>query len=168
MNILPITEADLHAYVDGRLPLARRAEVEAYLGARPEEAARLQAYAAQNDGLHALFDAVLDEPVPPQPAMSPCLRTGWRDGWQWSMAAGLAIALVSGGAGQPSVGNLAVALHESYPSSANAWHWIYANTTATNISVRLYIVCVPPASPVPASAGVAAAPVLEVTPIPPP
>ena len=76
--------------------------------------------------------------------------------------------VISGGAGQPSVGNLAVALHESYPSSANAWHWIYANTTATNISVRLYIVCVPPASAVPASAAVAATPALEITPIPPP
>jgi anti-sigma factor RsiW len=38
-----VTEADLHAYVDGVLPLARAAEVEAYLAERPEEAARLAA-----------------------------------------------------------------------------------------------------------------------------
>ena len=99
MNILPVTEADLHAYVDGRLPPARRAEVEAYLAARPEEATRIQAYASQNDGLHALFDAVLDEPVPLRMAAPTRRRSSWRDGWQWSLAAGLAIALVSGGAG---------------------------------------------------------------------
>ena len=40
MSILPITEADLHAYADGRLAPARRAEVDAYLAARPDDAAR--------------------------------------------------------------------------------------------------------------------------------
>lgn len=95
MSPLPVTEAELHAYVDGRLPPARRAEVEAYLGAHPDEATRLQAYSAQNDALHALFDAVLDEPVPAQ--LAPPLRAR---AWQWqALAAGLAIALASGGAG---------------------------------------------------------------------
>lgn len=100
MNIQPVTEADLHAYVDGRLPPARHAEVDAYLAARPEEAARVQAYASQNAGLHALFDDVLDEPVPARLATPPRPRAGWRDGWQWQrLAAGLAIALLGGGAG---------------------------------------------------------------------
>jgi len=47
MNTLPITEADLHAFVDGKLPAARRLEVDAYLAQRPEEAERLRAYTAQ-------------------------------------------------------------------------------------------------------------------------
>lgn len=99
MNILPVTEADLHAYVDGRLPPARRAEVEAYLASRPEEAARVQAYATQNHALHGLFDAVLDEPVPPR-LTPPRPRSRWHGGWQWqSLAAGLAIALVGASAG---------------------------------------------------------------------
>ena len=46
MNTLPITEADLHAFVDGKLPAARRLEVDAYLAQRPEEAERLRAYTA--------------------------------------------------------------------------------------------------------------------------
>ncbi|RLM49524.1 anti-sigma factor, partial [Halobellus sp. Atlit-31R] len=29
MNTLPITEADLHAFFDGKLPAARRLEVDA-------------------------------------------------------------------------------------------------------------------------------------------
>ena len=64
MSTLPMTEADLHAYVDGALPEARRAEVEAYLAARPQEAGRVQDYRQQNEALHRLFDPVIDEPVP--------------------------------------------------------------------------------------------------------
>ena len=64
MNPLPMTEADLHAYVDGLLPAERRTEVEAYLAQRPQEAERVQAYAAQKRSIASLFDPVLDEPMP--------------------------------------------------------------------------------------------------------
>ncbi|MBI2313067.1 MAG: anti-sigma factor [Betaproteobacteria bacterium] len=59
-----ITEIDLHAYVDGQLDSARRAEVETYLAAHPKEAERVRAYQQQADALHALYDPVLNEPVP--------------------------------------------------------------------------------------------------------
>lgn len=61
---LPIIEADLQAYVDECLPEARRADIEAYLAARPEDAARIEAYRRQNAALRKLYDPVLDEPVP--------------------------------------------------------------------------------------------------------
>ena len=61
---LPVTEADLHAWCDARLPPERAAEVEAYLAARPEEAARIAAYERQRIEIKALFDPVLAEPVP--------------------------------------------------------------------------------------------------------
>ena len=61
-----VTEADLHAYVDGVLPAGRAAEVDAYLSERPEEAARLAAYREQNAALHREFDPVLDEQPPRQ------------------------------------------------------------------------------------------------------
>jgi anti-sigma factor RsiW len=64
MSYMPITEADLHAYVDGQLAESRRAAVEAYLAAEPEEAARLQAYARQNAALRQLFNPILDEVLP--------------------------------------------------------------------------------------------------------
>ncbi|MHB0974394.1 MAG: anti-sigma factor family protein [Thiobacillus sp.] len=60
----PVREDDLHAYVDGALPEARRLEVEAWLAAHPEDAARVRAWAAQDQALHAAFDAVLNEPLP--------------------------------------------------------------------------------------------------------
>lgn len=60
-----VTEAELHAYVDGALPAARAAAVEAYLAEHPEEAGRIAAYREQVTALRREFDAVLDEPVPP-------------------------------------------------------------------------------------------------------
>jgi anti-sigma factor RsiW len=60
----PVTEAELLAYVDRKLPESRRAEIEAWLAERPDEKERIAAYRQQNDGLRGLFDAVLEEPVP--------------------------------------------------------------------------------------------------------
>lgn len=74
MSMVPITEADFHAYVDGVLPEARRVEVEAYLAVRPQEAERVQAYRQQNEELHRLFDPVLDEPVPERLQAPPPVR----------------------------------------------------------------------------------------------
>ncbi len=95
MTRLPVTEADLHAYVDGLLPESRRAEIEAYLAARPEEAERLQAYRNQNDALRKLFNPVLSEPVPARLNAAPRRRSGMLQ----QLAAGLAIAFFGCGAG---------------------------------------------------------------------
>jgi anti-sigma factor RsiW len=69
-----VTETELHAYVDGMLPTARVAAVEAHLADRPEDAARVAAYREQVAALHRQFDPLLDEPVPPE--LRP-LRRGW-------------------------------------------------------------------------------------------
>lgn len=95
MKPTPITEADLHAWLDGRLPPSRRDDIEAYLAARPAEAERLQAYRRQKEALRALFDPVMDEPVPTSIPTLP--RRG-----SWSarrLVAGMAIALVGGAGG---------------------------------------------------------------------
>lgn len=59
-----IGEIDLHAYVDGQLDAARRAEVEAYLAAHPEAAATVQHFRAQLHALHVNYDGVMNEPIP--------------------------------------------------------------------------------------------------------
>lgn len=59
-----VREDELHAYVDGVLPAARRLEVEAWLAAHPDDAARVEAWAAQNRLLHGAFDPALNEPLP--------------------------------------------------------------------------------------------------------
>ncbi len=60
-----IDEGELHALVDGELDPARQAEVEAWLSENAEAAGRVALYRAQNAGLHALFDGVLNEDLPP-------------------------------------------------------------------------------------------------------
>ena len=60
-----ITDAELQAYADGRLGAERRAEVEAWLAARPEEAERVASYRRLGDALRGAYDPLLAEPVPP-------------------------------------------------------------------------------------------------------
>ena len=116
MSTLPITEADLQAWVDAVLPEARREEVDAYLAANPAEAERLRAYQAQKQELRALYNPVLDEPLPEGLAAlaSPPAAGGSDQAFlsRWSlqrMAAGFLIALVGGLAGWMA--------HERYPSA---------------------------------------------------
>lgn len=102
MNSIPplstpsVTEADLQAYVDGQLPQARQLEIETYLSMRPAEAERMAAYAAQKRELRALFDPVLDEPIPARLQRAALPKRAW---YQERLAAGIAIAAVSGIAG---------------------------------------------------------------------
>jgi anti-sigma factor RsiW len=59
-----ITEDELHAYVDGRLSEDRRAAVEQWLAARPNDAARVAAYRHLAEQWRAAYAPVLHEPVP--------------------------------------------------------------------------------------------------------
>ena len=85
MNHRPITEDDLHAYVDGALEPERLAEVAAYLDGHAAVAARIAAYAAQRDLLRSALAPIADEPLPPQLDLSrmieirrrPSLPTWW-------------------------------------------------------------------------------------------
>ena len=72
MTQLLVTEAELHANVDGLLPEARRAEIMTYLATHPEDAQRVRAWQEQNQALHAWFDPVIEEYVrelPPTPKL---------------------------------------------------------------------------------------------------
>jgi anti-sigma factor RsiW len=100
MDEIPVTEAELQAYVDGRLPEARRADVEAYLAARPEEASRIAAYGSQREALRDLYAEVLDEPLPERLVRAAeGARSAARTRMlRWGMAAGCAmVALAVGG-----------------------------------------------------------------------
>ncbi len=93
MNGLPITEGDLQAWVDGRLPSGRRAEIDAWLADRPEEAARLAAYREHSAQLRALYAPVLKEPLPPG------LAAAGRPRRALYLRAAVAVALFALGAG---------------------------------------------------------------------
>jgi anti-sigma factor RsiW len=59
-----VTEAELHAYVDGALSGDLRAKVESWIAANPGDAERMRAYAEQNAALRALYNPILEEPIP--------------------------------------------------------------------------------------------------------
>ena len=92
----PVTEAELQAYVDRQLTPERQREIEAYLARRPEEAQRVESSLAQKRELRALFNPVLEEPLPQRLRLAARPRTPW---YMQRMAAGIAIAVVSGLAG---------------------------------------------------------------------
>jgi anti-sigma factor RsiW len=92
----PVTEAELQAHVDGRLTAQRQTEVEAWLAQRPEEAARVDAYRSQTLALRSLFEPTLHEAVPPRLWRAARGRATWTT---QRLAAGLAIALISGATG---------------------------------------------------------------------
>jgi anti-sigma factor RsiW len=61
---IPVTEDELHAYIDNELPAERRGDVEAWLAGHPDDAGRVQSWRAMADALHARYDSVADEAVP--------------------------------------------------------------------------------------------------------
>ena len=95
-----VTEAELHAFVDGHLPADRIKAVETYLAEHPAEAQRVEAYGEQKREMHALFDPVLQEVAPAR--LLKAARPHAMPQTPWSLkrlAAGLAIALISGATG---------------------------------------------------------------------
>jgi anti-sigma factor RsiW len=91
----PITEDDLHGYVDGLIDGARRAEVDAYLRDHPDVAARTASYAKQRDILRASLAPIAEEPVPLRLNISRMIearRAGIRK-WVAALAAALLVFL---------------------------------------------------------------------------
>jgi anti-sigma factor RsiW len=64
MNVLPVTDADLNAYVDGQLAESRLAAVEEALVRDPSLAARVAQAKGHNAALHDALDPWLAEPIP--------------------------------------------------------------------------------------------------------
>lgn len=92
----PISESDLHAWVDGQLAPERARDIEAYLASHPEDRRRADAWRTHKQDLQRLFDPVQDEPIPARLLRDALPRRPW---WAERLAAGVAIALVSGAAG---------------------------------------------------------------------
>ena len=92
---IPVTEDELHAYVDNELPAERRGDVEAWLSAHPDEAARVQAWRTMAEALHARYDSVLDEAVPKRLEIERLVRQPRQ--WIFGAAAAALIAFVAGG-----------------------------------------------------------------------
>ena len=109
MSSHPITEDDLHGFVDHLLDSARRGEVQTYLDAHPEIAARIAAFSHQREAVRAAAAPIADEPIPPQLTLRHVMEGRRRSqAWSWRAMAASVLFLVVGGAGGWSLRGAAV------------------------------------------------------------
>ncbi len=96
-----LSEAELHAHLDGELDAERCAAVQAFLAADPEAAARARSYRRQAALIARVYGPLLDRPVPAaMVAASAPAASRPRPGWRWLAAtAAAALLLLAGGAG---------------------------------------------------------------------
>lgn len=80
-------ETRLHAYADGRLSAEDARAVEAELARDPEAAEKVADWRALNARLHALYDPIIDEPVPARLLVAP-------RGERWRVARAVAATVV--------------------------------------------------------------------------
>ncbi|MGJ4854194.1 anti-sigma factor [Labrys sp. La1] len=140
MTDKPISEDDLHAYIDGALDEARRAEIASYLHAHPDIAARFGSYAGQRSDLRTAFAAIADEPIPTRLNLAHMIDMQRRphvSRW-WATAAAILLLAIGGSGGwllremtsipQEGVGALA--------REASANFSAYASDTVRPVEIR--------------------------------
>jgi anti-sigma factor RsiW len=92
---LPVSEDELHAYVDGELPPDRLAAVEAWLSTHPQDMARMAAWRSLADTIRARYGVVATERVPVRLSLRQIERAG--RSWRGIAAAAAAVAFLAGG-----------------------------------------------------------------------
>lgn len=109
-----VCEEELHAYIDGALPMSRRSAVETYLALHPDEAERIDCYRRQKLFLHKSFDAPIEAPlsapleelrmrlVRASQASAPLKRNGRRAAMAACMAVLVAAGWLAFGSMQPT------------------------------------------------------------------
>jgi anti-sigma factor RsiW len=125
----PVTEEELHAYIDGEVPADRRIAVETWLASHPEDAVRVAAWRAHAEAIRARYGAIAEQPVPDRFRLE---RIGQitRGSRRWvgiAAAAAVSAFLIGGTAGWMARGASAAAPSplESFASDALAAHNLY-------------------------------------------
>ena len=122
---IPVTEDELHAYVDNELPAERRGDVEAWLATHPEDTERVQSWRAMAEALHARYDQVVDEAVPKRLELER-LEQQPRKWVYGAVAATLAAFIVGGGTGWVARGAAAApSAFQSFTVDALDAHRLY-------------------------------------------
>ncbi|HET9586826.1 MAG TPA: anti-sigma factor [Bradyrhizobium sp.] len=92
---IPVTEDELHAYVDNELPAERRGDVEAWLATHPDDAARVHSWRTMAEALHARYDSIADEAVPKRLEIERLVRQPRK--WVYGAIAATLAAFIAGG-----------------------------------------------------------------------
>ncbi|MDX5361497.1 MAG: anti-sigma factor [Alphaproteobacteria bacterium] len=132
----PLTDEDLHLYVDGQLAPERQAEVEAVLATMPELRRRVDGYREQNIALHQLYDA----PLPAMPAemraqvdrLRHAVDRRRRVRHGFGVAAGIALCIVAGAAAHRAIESVETRADQiaAFTSRAATAHSLYADDRA--------------------------------------
>lgn len=94
-----VTEADLLAYVDGKLPPTEHERIERYLADNPAKAADVAHWQRQNEALEALFAPAGNEPVPARLRPANIVRGHAANAnFRWTQIAAAIALVVLGGA----------------------------------------------------------------------
>jgi anti-sigma factor RsiW len=97
MSQRPITEDDLHAFVDQALAPERLGEVVSYLNDHPDAAERVAAFASQREQLRGALASIADEPVPAELNLSHIIeRRKRRPLRAWRAIAALLLVSIGG------------------------------------------------------------------------
>lgn len=140
MNKRPITEDDLHAYVDQALSTTRRDEVAGYLEQHPDEAKRIASYRRQRDELRSALAPISEEPVPPELNLARMLDGAHRPSFPvWRSAAAAVVLLAVGIAGgwslhdmgQPAAGGIMALADEATYS-----YQVYAGDKGRPVEIK--------------------------------
>jgi len=141
MTLMPITDTDLHAYVDGQIDAERRALIEAHLATNPDMADTVAAYRAQRAALHEAFDSVLSEPLPATMVRRPAFR--WV-GAATRIAAALVLIILGGAGGwllrgeatPPAQMASAAPASDPFPNWARVAHVVYLPEVRRAVEVK--------------------------------
>jgi anti-sigma factor RsiW len=121
----PITEEDLHAFVDRALEPAQQAEVAAYLARHADVAARILGYQNEREALRAVLAPFAEEPLPAELNLARMIDAKRRPGpGFWRAAAAAVLLLGLGGLGgwglrdisSPAPGGIAALAQEAADS----------------------------------------------------
>jgi anti-sigma factor RsiW len=137
-HVTPVTEDELHAFVDGELPADRRGAVESWLEAHPEDAAQVAAWRAQADAIRARYGAVVNEPVPAALKVDRLIRSGRRSSIGMAAAAALVAFVIGGGVGWFARDMSAIAPSglDSFTTEALSAHRLYIAEVRHPIEVK--------------------------------
>jgi anti-sigma factor RsiW len=138
-HLTPVTEDELHAYVDGELPADRRDAVESWLATHPDDAAQIAAWQAQADAIRARYGGVVNEPVPTALKLDRLARDGRRASVWMTVAAALIAFVLGSGVGwtaRDASRAVAPAHGDAFASEALTAHKLYIAEVRHPIEVR--------------------------------
>ncbi|MFV3406296.1 anti-sigma factor family protein [Pseudomonas sp. NY15463] len=137
MTPQPPTEYELHAFVDDRLEPLRRAQVEAWLAANPQQAAQLEAWRNDARRLRAALAGFAEQPSDPALDLAP-LRRRLRQRRQRRLAtaAVLLLAVGVGGLGGWQAREVTLVARELPMADAVQAHRLFADARALDIQAN--------------------------------